>query len=334
MGRHVVRSALVAGLIGLSSLPVGAQGVIDLVVDEAQGGVLAFLSGPVDMRHVAQLQEAVLDHSWLDAFYLVLDSEGGDVEAGLALGRMMRDLGIYGAVPEDAECLSSCALALFGAQERILLGAVGLHRPYYWVSAGAAQPTGAEIQAMYDEVEVYLEEMQVPRGVFEEMMRIEPEDMRVFRRTGVGHEIDGIMPRNDPVYAERRANLEAARYDMDSTTYRAAMVDVDTRCQGEGTDAGETLGFFACQMATLYGTDEMEAMIRFEEASRVCAISDEEWQGAMIHYVVSLDSYFRLGRDEYFAQNPEGELNRYFFFATYEAQLAKDACFRAIMSGE
>ena len=334
IGCSMVRPLLVAGLIGLSSLPVSAQDVSDLVVEEGQGSVLAFLSGPLDTQHVAQLQQAILDHPTPDLFYLVLDSDGGDVEAGLALGRMMRDLGIYGAVPSDAECLSSCALALFGAQERILLGSVGLHRPYYWVSAGAAQPTATEIRAMYNEVEAYFEDMQVPRSVFEEMMRIEPENMRVFRRMGDRHEVDGIMPRNDPVYAERRANLEAARYGMDSTTYRVTMRKVKTLCQGEGTGAGEFIGIVACHMATFYGTDEMEAVIRLDEASRVCTIPEEDSEYAMIFYSVLLEDYFQLGRDEFFTRYLEAELNRYFFFDTLKEKRAKDACIRSIMSGE
>lgn len=324
---EIYKSLLAAAILCLQSLPSWAQTASDLEVYEDDSGVLAFLSGPIEMHHVDQLREAIRDNPDVRPFYLVLDSEGGDVKAGIALGRMMRDLGIFGSVPEDAECLSSCAIALFGAEERILLGTIGLHRPYFWVGTGNAQPSGADIQNMYDEVKAYLAEMYVPQSVFEEMMRIEPEDMRFFRRSGSTHEIDSIMPRNDPVYAERRTNLQAARYGMDSVTYRSAMADVNARCHRSGGDPDmNALAFAICQTSVLFGIDESEAANRMQEASRTCAISEEAMQVAIIEYFVNLEDYFNGRRNEGW------DTNRFFFFATHKSQLEKDECFREIMS--
>jgi len=67
---------------------------------------------------------------------LVIDSPGGEVEAGIALGRWVFDLGLDLVV--DGECLSSCANYVFTAARRktVLAGSVvGWHGNYHHLAA-------------------------------------------------------------------------------------------------------------------------------------------------------------------------------------------------------
>jgi hypothetical protein len=63
-----------------------------------------------------------------------LDSPGGDLFAGLDLGRHLSALDIQAIVGSSSQCASACALAFLGARSRLILakpGSFGFHRQYY-----------------------------------------------------------------------------------------------------------------------------------------------------------------------------------------------------------
>ena len=63
-----------------------------------------------------------------------VDSPGGDLFAGLALGRVLASVDVQAIVGPTAQCASACALAFLGAKSRLILaqkGAFGFHRQYY-----------------------------------------------------------------------------------------------------------------------------------------------------------------------------------------------------------
>jgi hypothetical protein len=62
--------------------------------------------------------------------FLTLDSTGGDVDAALQIGRIIRkNEGIIN-VREHYKCYSSCALIYIAGVQRSNFGVIGLHRPY------------------------------------------------------------------------------------------------------------------------------------------------------------------------------------------------------------
>jgi len=70
-------------------------------------------------------------------FAIFLDSPGGDLLAGLALGRLFHERQSRTISNRDARCKSACALAFLGARTRFLLGepsALGFHRQYRLVN--------------------------------------------------------------------------------------------------------------------------------------------------------------------------------------------------------
>jgi hypothetical protein len=59
-----------------------------------------------------------------------INSQGGDVNAAIAIGRMFRKERAHLQVNENSVCISACVLILAGAVERPVSGAIGIHRPY------------------------------------------------------------------------------------------------------------------------------------------------------------------------------------------------------------
>ena len=62
-----------------------------------------------------------------------LNSNGGLLADGFALGRELRRLGIFSVVEQANQCASSCAVAFLGGKERFVRsqGTIVFHAPYF-----------------------------------------------------------------------------------------------------------------------------------------------------------------------------------------------------------
>jgi hypothetical protein len=71
--------------------------------------------------------------SKVDQAIVIFDSPGGDVSAGLGIGRQIRERGLTTLVPMGYECASACALAWLGGAVRYMApkGSIGFHAAYY-----------------------------------------------------------------------------------------------------------------------------------------------------------------------------------------------------------
>lgn len=63
---------------------------------------------------------------------VLFDSPGGDLDAGLAVGQTIRELGLVTLVPSNAGCFSACAIAWLGGSQRFMAKSseVGFHAAY------------------------------------------------------------------------------------------------------------------------------------------------------------------------------------------------------------
>lgn len=111
------------------------------------GGV-AVAGKPLDIKLVNDLDEPVYElNGYIDFdsqvdFYtvtnfrqggwLILNSEGGSVQAAIYIGRELRRLNIKTIVPAGAQCLSACAMIWAAGKERWVEGKMnlGFHRPW------------------------------------------------------------------------------------------------------------------------------------------------------------------------------------------------------------
>ncbi len=104
--------ALTAGLFALSIRPAQA-------IFLSESGATAYLSGPIYPGDDSVLAEFLHKVRPRKISVLYLNSYGGNLEAGLAMGRMVRQAGLTTAVNADrTECDSACTFIFAGGVKR------------------------------------------------------------------------------------------------------------------------------------------------------------------------------------------------------------------------
>jgi hypothetical protein len=148
-----------------------------------------------------------------------LNSNGGDVNTALEIGRQIRSLGRVTSVgiAEQDTCVSSCVFILAGGPRRSVSGAVGIHRPY------APSDTNFTQQAQkvaYEKIGAmvvsYLREMNIPESLWELMFRIPPEKMRYLT---VSELQQYGLSENDPYFNEAQTANSAKHYGISKVEY-------------------------------------------------------------------------------------------------------------------
>jgi hypothetical protein len=114
-----------------------------------------------------------------------INSQGGDVNAAIAIGRMFRKERAHLQVNENSVCISACVLILAGAVERPVSGAIGIHRPY--LRTTPQQPLTANqvkdaYRTMLQDIRLYLREMNVSERLADDMLATEPERVHILTK--------------------------------------------------------------------------------------------------------------------------------------------------------
>ncbi|MGH7050730.1 MAG: hypothetical protein ACREE5_08795 [Acetobacteraceae bacterium] len=164
-----------------------------------------FASGGITPGTPAALSAAITRYGAGPGTILVLNSPGGDLDAGLAMGRIIRSKGLWTEVgtqvpmalgltpnlspayfpyvhsgntpPFPGYCYSSCTVAFLGGVVRTVgyTSDYGVHRFYF---EGQQQPSGAEAVAMGEdgmaEIAHYVKEMGVDPDFMQEMAKKGP----------------------------------------------------------------------------------------------------------------------------------------------------------------
>lgn len=177
------------------------------------------------------------------------NSPGGDVSAGMKIGRWARENQAPIVVGKDQHCYSTCALVFIAGIRRTNIGVIGLHRPYL---AGAPQPAEripALVTAMRDGVRAYVAEMGVSPEFASVMLETLPEQMRLYRQ----NEILELVAETDAVQDEVRTSLEAQRYGISTDEARRRRQDADEECDLLGEDVRAVQSFLECRDALMRG---------------------------------------------------------------------------------
>jgi len=138
-----MRKALAATVISAAALLAAPSQAAEIQVARAAAGVPTriFVTGEMFVgdeerfaKHVFEIVDGLV----------IFDSPGGDVEAGLAIGRTIRERGLATLVPIKYECASACALAWLGGTVRYMSpkGAIGFHAAYYLGQGGTMRERG------------------------------------------------------------------------------------------------------------------------------------------------------------------------------------------------
>jgi hypothetical protein len=189
-------------------------------------------SDNAEFNNVLQLLRADLEiHGTKNALLVVqLDSSGGDVETAIALGKQIRELFGYVQIPHQAQCLSSCVLILAAGAYRDVKGVVGIHRPFMPTdSAVTAEQQHAQQERLAKSVKAYLQKMNVPLVLYEQMVRIPPQRIKVLSND----ELSALgLNENDPYIDDALTAAAAKREGLTKEQYFRYEDAVRTSCAG------------------------------------------------------------------------------------------------------
>lgn len=192
-------------------------------------GVKCFrINGEITRSDVVTVRRILEDLGSRQTVIFWIDSSGGDVLAAIDIGRLVRKARAQVAIAEDDKCYSACVFVLAGAVQRIVGGAVGIHRPY---STDMGRLDFPEAQRRYRDIDgkarEFLTEVNLPHSLFEAMVRIPPENIRILATedlTAFG------LNQADPVEQEMQDTLAAQKFGLTKREYLSLKPTVDKVC--------------------------------------------------------------------------------------------------------
>ena len=105
-----------------------------------------------------------------------LAADGGDVDAAMELGRLLRKLGLATFVARGKQCLSSCVFAFMGGTRRTVAGRIGIHRPYLSSTRQVADRP-AYYRRVQKRLRQYVEDLDFPLSLYEAIMAVPPQSI-------------------------------------------------------------------------------------------------------------------------------------------------------------
>lgn len=214
---HLVR--ILSLLIALFGMPGAHAGNVERMPGYCPfAGGCYLLTGQITRDDLRTLGAALSNaHASKQQISVRVNSVGGDFLAAIGLGRMMRlaQATVVGA--QSDVCMSSCVMLLAGATFRGHAGRVGIHRPFRLTTAPiSASDMQREFASWDAEARRFLEEVNVPSRLWEEMIRIPPEKVRILS----SEELSALgLTGEDPVSEEITDSSNARNYGLSKIDY-------------------------------------------------------------------------------------------------------------------
>lgn len=190
-------------------------------------------------RLIDQTHRQAESKNWAwDGIVVYLDTPGGNVDAAMAIGRLLRKeqaIAHIGYMPLHTQgiCYSACVLVLAGAVNRQMQdGKVGIHRPYYEVPKDKVSPDKISelYQKMLQDIRAYFHEMNVSEQLADAMLRINPENMRLLNNA----ELNNYgLTYEDPIARETEELKIAQQLGLSRQEYMRRKILAKSRCGGE-----------------------------------------------------------------------------------------------------
>jgi len=142
-------------------------------------------------------------------------SDGGDIDAAMDMGRLLRRLGVFAVIDKNDQCMSACVFAFMGGERRSVGGRLGIHRPFFPHTRDLPDRQ-VRFRYMQKILKDYVEEMDFPYSLYEAVMLVPPESVRILAAAELKTLfLDGISPSSEDfadAAAARHLNLTMAEY--------------------------------------------------------------------------------------------------------------------------
>ncbi len=142
-------------------------------------------------------------------------SDGGDIDAAMDMGRLLRRLGVFAVIDKNDQCMSACVFAFMGGERRSVGGRLGIHRPFFPHTQDLPDRQ-ARVRHMQKILKDYVEEMDFPSSLYEAVMLVPPESVRILAAAELkNYFLDGISPSSEDLAdaaTARHLNLSMAEY--------------------------------------------------------------------------------------------------------------------------
>jgi hypothetical protein len=188
------------------------------------------LNGPISKAQVDSLEKYLSSHNATRVWIIEVSSPGGDIDAAMRLGSIIRAQNASVSVSGNNLCASACVLVLAAGVMRSVWGEVAIHRPY----RAEGQALGMEqaqrgYEARNARIAAYLRRMNVPASLLDAMLAVPSHEARVLSRDELHvFGLSGI----DPVYEEETDARRAKRLGVSMPEYlslKAAYEDCRAR---------------------------------------------------------------------------------------------------------
>jgi ATP-dependent protease ClpP protease subunit len=171
-----------------------------------------------------------------------LASNGGDIDAGMELGRLLRDRGVYTLVGKNDQCMSACVFVFMGGERRSVAGRLGIHRPFFPYTYETPDRQ-ARFRHLTKVLREYIDELDFPASLYEAVMLVPPESIQILTPGELKtYYLEGISPSSEDrldALAARRLGLSMRQYLTHKATAPAcAFLDAGQgRCEGKVMEA-------------------------------------------------------------------------------------------------
>ncbi len=164
---------LVAAFMAALCTPALAESEVfgSFSIDAANPGEIRF-EGPILPNTPLDLRRAM--RAAPDATEIVLDSDGGVVDAALIMAYMIHDAGLGTRIKPADHCWSACAFMFFAGSARTAEGRLGVHQ----LAPGSRRTE--EVVIGLDQVRMALSDFGIAADILDLMMRTPHRGMYVF----------------------------------------------------------------------------------------------------------------------------------------------------------
>jgi hypothetical protein len=154
--------------------------------------------------------ELPVEEVWL------FDSGGGDLNEAIEIGKLVNEL--YLRVEVIGKCYSACSFIALSAKDRVFMGDMGLHRPYFnktYYAGLSAQEAEKKYKTMSEKVKAYLKENDVPTKAIDKMFSTSSADIWVLDMHASNKLFGALKPSFYEWVKARCPNGKSHRVDVD-----------------------------------------------------------------------------------------------------------------------